>query len=120
MTGKATRVDVRPLTVEGILRTNRRDRPLLVGYLLGQLLEAAGRLWPEFVPERTALSAYPITLKEEEGPSVPFVPRWRRSRGQSLVEYALILALIAVVAIVVLTALGGQIANFLSTVGQSI
>lgn len=34
---------------------------------------------------------------------------WRRKRGQSMTEYALILALIAIVAIVVLTTLGDDI-----------
>lgn len=36
--------------------------------------------------------------------------------GQSLAEYALILGLIAVVAIVALTAMGGQIATLLNAV----
>lgn len=79
VTGKATRVDVRPLTIEGILRTNRRDRPLLVGFLLVSLLAAARKLWPEFEPEtRLELSGYPLEIREKSGPSVPFMPRWRR------------------------------------------
>jgi pilus assembly protein Flp/PilA len=48
---------------------------------------------------------------------------WRginRDEGQGLAEYALILALIAVLAIVALVFLGGQIKNILSTVGNSI
>jgi pilus assembly protein Flp/PilA len=40
--------------------------------------------------------------------------------GQSLAEYALILALIAVVAIAALLFLGGQISAILSTIGQQI
>ena len=40
--------------------------------------------------------------------------------GQSLAEYALILALIAVVAIAALIFLGGQIAAILSTIGATI
>ena len=40
--------------------------------------------------------------------------------GQGLAEYALILALIAVVAIVALIFLGGQINGILSTVGNSV
>ena len=40
--------------------------------------------------------------------------------GQGLAEYALILALIAVVAIVALIFLGGQVQTILSTVGSSI
>lgn len=42
------------------------------------------------------------------------------SRGQSLVEYALILALIAIVAIAALAILGGAVAGALSQLGQSI
>jgi Flp pilus assembly pilin Flp len=48
---------------------------------------------------------------------------WRatnRDEGQGLAEYALILALIAVLAFLALLFLGGQIKNTLSTVGNSI
>jgi pilus assembly protein Flp/PilA len=41
-------------------------------------------------------------------------------KGQSLVEYALILALIAVVAVVVLKGLGGHINNTLSSVNANL
>jgi len=41
-------------------------------------------------------------------------------RGAALVEYALLLALIAVVCIVALTALGGEAKSKFSTVGASI
>ncbi len=41
-------------------------------------------------------------------------------RGQGLAEYALILALIAVLAIAAVTFLGGQINSILSNVGNSI
>ncbi len=44
----------------------------------------------------------------------------RREEGQGLAEYALILALIAVVAIVALLFLGGQVSTILSTIGDSI
>ena len=40
--------------------------------------------------------------------------------GQGLAEYALILALIAILAIVALLFLGGQVSKVLSTVGKSI
>jgi len=59
----------------------------------------------------------------------PFVNAWNsrndqlRSRddaGATLVEYALLLALIAVVAIVALQFLGGSVSNTLNTVGNSI
>ena len=41
-----------------------------------------------------------------------------REQGQGLAEYALILALIAVVAILALTFLGRQISNILSYIGS--
>ncbi len=44
----------------------------------------------------------------------------RDERGQGLAEYALILALIAVLAIVAVTFLGGQINLILSDVGTKI
>ena len=43
-----------------------------------------------------------------------------REEGQALVEYALILALIAIVAIIALIFLGNQVSKVLSTVGKSI
>jgi len=52
----------------------------------------------------------------------PIRATWNRRDevGASLVEYALLLALIAVVALVALHFLGGSVANTLSSVGQSI
>jgi pilus assembly protein Flp/PilA len=44
----------------------------------------------------------------------------REEAGQGLAEYALILALIAIVAILALLFLGGQISTILSTVGNSV
>ena len=44
----------------------------------------------------------------------------RDEDGQGLVEYALILALIAIVAIIALIFLGGQVSKILSTVGNSV
>lgn len=46
--------------------------------------------------------------------------RMQDSDGQSLAEYALILALIAVVAIAALLFLGGQISAILSAIGNQI
>jgi pilus assembly protein Flp/PilA len=43
-----------------------------------------------------------------------------REDGQGLAEYALILVLIAIVAIVALIFLGGQVSTILSTVGSSV
>jgi pilus assembly protein Flp/PilA len=44
----------------------------------------------------------------------------RGEEGQGLAEYALILGLIAIVAIVALIFIGGQISGVLSTVGSSV
>lgn len=43
-----------------------------------------------------------------------------RARAQSLVEYALILALIALIVIVAIIFLGGVIANIFNKIGQSV
>jgi pilus assembly protein Flp/PilA len=46
---------------------------------------------------------------------------WQRDEeGQGLAEYALILALIAIIAIAALIFLGGQISSILSTIGAAI
>jgi pilus assembly protein Flp/PilA len=44
----------------------------------------------------------------------------RKEEGQGLAEYALILALIAVIAIGALVFLGSQISGILSTIGKAI
>ncbi len=44
----------------------------------------------------------------------------RSKKGQSLVEYALILALVAIVVIVALTALGGHTQNAMSNVANTL
>jgi len=51
----------------------------------------------------------------------PIRARWGRDEaGASLVEYALLLALVAVVAIVALQFLGGSVANTLNSTGSSL
>ena len=45
---------------------------------------------------------------------------FRREKGQSLVEYALIIALVAVVLVVSLTALQGGISNTFTTITSSL
>jgi pilus assembly protein Flp/PilA len=57
--------------------------------------------------------------------TVQFVTAWfkahvKSERGASLVEYALLLALIAVICIVALEFLGGEASEKLSTVGASL
>jgi pilus assembly protein Flp/PilA len=44
----------------------------------------------------------------------------KSQKGQSLVEYALILALVAIVVITALTALGGEASNAMNQVGGEI
>ena len=44
----------------------------------------------------------------------------REDEGQGLAEYALILALIAIIVIVALIFLGGQVSTILSNVGNSV
>jgi pilus assembly protein Flp/PilA len=45
---------------------------------------------------------------------------FEEEEGQGLTEYALILALIAIIAIAALTLLGGQVTDVLSTVANSL
>jgi pilus assembly protein Flp/PilA len=53
-------------------------------------------------------------------PALIRVRSWTAQRGQGLVEYALMLALIAIVAIAALVFLGGQLSGILSEIGQSV
>lgn len=43
-----------------------------------------------------------------------------REKGQGLIEYALILVLVAIVVIAILTALGGQVNEVFSTVNEAL
>ena len=45
---------------------------------------------------------------------------WKREEGQGLVEYALILVLVSIVAITALKALGGSITGILNTVANTL
>ena len=48
------------------------------------------------------------------------IRRNKKEKGQSLVEYGLILALVSVVAIVILQALGGEIQETMNNVGTAL
>ena len=50
----------------------------------------------------------------------PLAPPRRSERGQGLTEYALILTLVVIVAIVALVFLGGKVSLVLSNVGNSV
>ena len=45
---------------------------------------------------------------------------WKREEGQGLVEYALILVLVSIVAIAALKALGGSITGILNTIANTL
>ena len=49
----------------------------------------------------------------------PFAARQGRETGQGMVEYALILALVALIVIVALIATGGQLMNLYSNITQT-
>jgi pilus assembly protein Flp/PilA len=51
---------------------------------------------------------------------VNMMNRVKSRKGQTLVEYGLILALVAIVVIAVLTILGGQLSNIFSRVTSSL
>ena len=53
-------------------------------------------------------------------PIVAFLERrFAREQGQALVEYALILSLIAITAVVIMGTVGGKIAGLFSTISTS-
>ena len=53
-------------------------------------------------------------------PGSPSLRSFGNRRGQTLVEYALVLALISVVAISVLISMGGQVKGVFTTVSQQV
>ena len=60
---------------------------------------------------------YGAGKKEEDYMLLTYLrARMQREEGQALVEYALILSLIAVVAIGILIAMGGRVAGIFSTI----
>jgi pilus assembly protein Flp/PilA len=78
------------------------------------------------------LKRHPVAVDESNGPKELFMPNFLQTfcarayawvstdDGQGLTEYALVLALIAVVAVVALHFLGGKVDDALSTVGSSV
>jgi Flp pilus assembly pilin Flp len=76
---------------------------------------------PSFVDIPTAR---PWSLEERRSHPMPqllaLIPSIRDDDGQGLAEYALILTLIALVAIIALIFLGTQVSTILDTVGKSV
>ena len=70
------------------------------------------------IESRTALSVRfkTVFLRKEVSANMLFLPR---EEGQGLVEYALILVLVAVVVIAILTLLGPAIGNVFSSIKNS-
>jgi pilus assembly protein Flp/PilA len=72
----------------------------------------------------TADLAQPTFEGKEVKTDMTLIQTWlaslRDEDGQGLAEYALILALIAIIAIAALIFLGGQISTILSTIGSKI
>jgi Flp pilus assembly pilin Flp len=81
---------------------------------------AAGQSWASSILDKTRgflSSAYLGVIRFNGWAHVSIL---RLQHGQGLAEYALILALIAILAIVALVFLGGQVSKVLSTIGKSI
>ena len=81
---------------------------------------AAGQSWASSILDKTRgflNSAYLGVIRFNGWAHVSIL---RLQHGQGLAEYALILALIAILAIVALIFLGGQVSKVLSTIGKSI
>lgn len=81
VTGESTPVNFHPVQLEVVLRT-RRERGLMMGWVMTSLVEAAKRLWPEFQPlpeESKPMVGYALPpLRVEADPNGPYMPRWRR------------------------------------------
>jgi pilus assembly protein Flp/PilA len=60
------------------------------------------------------------TLAGKERPVMTLVPFVRRDDGQGLVEYALIIAIIAIAVIVAMIFLRDQISNIFSVIGNNL
>jgi Flp pilus assembly pilin Flp len=127
-TGSEITLDFWPTTLEHMLKSDPRHQRVFLGAIFDALHRTVRELIPTFAPaERRKPLMAQRELVGDMPAAVPWRPRWRRradltedDAGQGLAEYALILALIAVVAIVVLLFLGGTVSELLSSIGQSI
>jgi Flp pilus assembly pilin Flp len=124
-TGRLRQVSFGPFSLEAILRSSHRDRPMIGALIVEALVVETRELDPAFAPaERRAPEPRMTVVLEHESQERPkgWLPAWRRRRddGQGLAEYALVLALIAIVAIVGLLYIGAQVSAALSDIGNSI
>ena len=130
-TGRATRVDLGHVTVDAILRAGGSRPSLLSAYLRGALVNAAVKLDPDFEyadPIAPIQRKHVLDRRRDKKPVPEWVPRWLRRRddswddegAQGLTEYALVLALIVIVAVAALTLIGSLVASMLSAIGASI
>lgn len=127
--GRAKRVRFDAVTLENILRADVKFVSPLAGALRDAVLTAAKELWPELQPYRPPKRLEPQPRREFD-PEISdrydsqgrFIARWRRRRGdaQALTEYAVILALVVIVAVIALVFIGGQVSTALQDIGESI
>jgi len=86
-TGKAIRVQFWPTRLDMVLGAGIRDRKMMAGWLLAQMVEATQRLAPDFV--RTEEEKKPFVaprIVPEPPPPPPFRPRWHRRMTGTEVE----------------------------------
>ena len=96
----------RPVDTDGYdLHELNWQKPWRRDWLMDRILEAFIDITKQVADERSAKAAAKEAAMKDE-------------QGQGLVEYALILALIAVIAIIALLFLGGQISAIFSTLGN--
>ncbi|MFD3521293.1 ADP-ribosyltransferase [Streptomyces sp. NPDC058653] len=90
---------------------------LLPGLLLGLVSVGASRTWFELPAEQRAVRPRWTSERLRRAvPSIPHMIGWRRNRGQSTVEYAGMVGVVAlIIGALVLTGVGPQIANGLQT-----
>ena len=125
-TGRLRQVSFGPFSLESILRSSHRDRPMIGGLIVEALVTEARELDPAFAPTERRRAPDPrMTVRlDRDTPERPkgWLPAWRRRRGdgQGLAEYALVLALIAVIAVMAILWIGSQLSTALSDVGNSI
>lgn len=109
------------MTLENILRTDLGFSSALAGALRDAVVETAKELAADFTTYRPRKRLpHPKPIERREFDPEKTYPVWRRDRGQGLAEYALVLVLVAIIAIIALIFLGSQVSSALSEIGNSI